>query len=54
LFLRPAFATVAATLLLLAGLTAGYLRANHDSARWDEQLAHRYVVSMNPYAAEHQ
>src|SRR5450759_4472875 len=54
LFLRPAFATVAATLLLLAGFTTGYLRANHDAARMDEQLAHRYVFSMNPYAAEHQ
>ena len=54
LFLKPAFATVAATLLMLAGLTTGYLRANHDSSRMDQQLAHRYVASMNPYAAEHQ
>jgi len=53
LFMRPAFATAAATLLLLAGLTAGYLRANHDAARMDEQLAHRYVASINPYAADH-
>lgn len=54
LFMRPAFATVAATLLLLAGLTTGYLRSNHDATRMEEQLAHRYVASMNPYAAEHQ
>ena len=54
LFMRPAIATVVATLLLLAGLTAGYLRANHDAARMDEQLAHRYVASMNPYAAGNQ
>ena len=53
LFLQPAFATVAATLLVLAGLTGGYVRANQDAARMDEQLAHRYVASMNPYAAEH-
>ncbi|MCX6895590.1 MAG: hypothetical protein NTZ16_08870 [Verrucomicrobia bacterium] len=52
LFLRPAFATAAATLLLLAGLSAGYLRANHDAAHWDEQLAQRYLTAMNPYAAE--
>lgn len=52
LFLRPAFATAAATLLLLAGSSAGYLRANHDAARWDAQLAHRYAAALNPYAAE--
>jgi hypothetical protein len=53
LFMRPAFATAAATLLLLAGLTTGYLRANHDAARMDAQLAHRYIASVNPYAADH-
>ena len=53
LFLRPAFATALATLLLLAGLSAGYLRANRDTARWDAQLAHRYIATMNPYVAEH-
>lgn len=53
LFLRPAFATAMATLLLLVGLSAGYLRANHDTVRWDAQLAHRYIATMNPYAAEH-
>ncbi len=52
LFLRPAFATVAATLLLLAGATAGYLRAGHDVAHWDKELSQRYVASLNPYAAQ--
>ena len=50
-FMRPAFATVVATLLLLVGLTAGYLRANHDVSRMDDQLAHQYIASVNPYAA---
>ena len=54
LFLKPAFATVVATLMLLGGLTAGYLRAGHDTARWDAQLSQRYVVVMNPYAVGHQ
>ena len=53
LFLRPAFATALAALLLAAGTTAGYLRANHDTARWDKQLAQRYVATLNPYAGDH-
>jgi hypothetical protein len=52
LLLKPAFATAVAALLLVAGLTAGYLRSDRDTARWEEQLAHRYVTAMNPYAAE--
>jgi len=52
LFMRPAFATVTATVLLLGGLAIGYVRANHDSAQWNEQLAHRYVALVNPYAHE--
>jgi hypothetical protein len=51
LFARPAFATAFATLLLVAGLTAGFVRANRDAARMDTELAHRYVVSLNPYAS---
>ena len=54
LFLRPAFATVAATLLLLGGLAVGYLQADRVSAQWKDQLAHRYVTLMNPYASPHQ
>ena len=53
LFLRPAFATAAAMLLLLAGLSAGYLRANHDAAHWNQELSQRYVVALNPYAGGH-
>ena len=53
LFLRPAFATAAAMLLLIAGLSAGYLRANHDAAHWNHELSQRYVVALNPYAGGH-
>ena len=53
LFLRPAFATVTATFLLLAGLSAGYLRANHDAAHWNQELSQRYVAALNPYAGGH-
>jgi hypothetical protein len=53
LFARPAFAVALATLLLAAGTTAGYLRANHDTARWDKQLEQRYVATLNPYAGDH-
>ena len=52
LFLRPAFATVVAALLLFAGVTAGYLRSDRDTALWDKQLSHQYVAAMNPYANE--
>jgi hypothetical protein len=53
LFTRPAFATAVAALLLAAGTAAGYLRANHDTASWDKQLAERYVAAIDPYAGEH-
>lgn len=53
LFLRPAFATAVATLLLLAGLSAGYLRANQVAAHWNQELSQRYVAALNPYAADH-
>jgi hypothetical protein len=54
LFMRPAFAAVLAALLLAAGTTAGYLRANHDATRWDKQLEQRYVAALDPYAGGHQ
>jgi hypothetical protein len=51
-FARPAFATVCATLLLLTGLTTGFLRAGHDAKRMDTELAQRYVASVDPYAQQ--
>jgi hypothetical protein len=50
LFARPAFAKVCAALLLVAGLTTGFLRANHDAAQMNTELAQRYVASVDPYA----
>jgi hypothetical protein len=49
LFARPAFATACAALLLVAGLTTGFLRANHDAAHLNTELAQRYVASIDPY-----
>lgn len=50
LFARPALATACATLLLLAGPVTGLLTANHEVARVNTELAHRYVASVDPYA----
>ena len=53
LFARPAFATVCATVLLLAGLATGFLRAEHDATRMNTELAQRYIATINPYAQPH-
>lgn len=50
LFARPAFATACAALLLVAGLTTGFVRANHDAERMNTELAQRYVALVDPYA----
>jgi hypothetical protein len=50
LFARPAFATVCAAILLIAGLTTGFVRAEHDAGRMNSELAQRYVTSVDPYA----
>jgi hypothetical protein len=50
IFARPAIAAVCAALLLMAGLTAGFWRGNHDSVQWDKELAHRYVAAIDPFA----
>ncbi|HMP84251.1 MAG TPA: hypothetical protein PKA41_16255 [Verrucomicrobiota bacterium] len=49
-FTRPAFATACASVLLAAGLIAGFWRADRDAARWDGELSHRYVAAVDPYA----
>lgn len=50
LFARPAFAVICVTVLLLAGWTTGFVRANRDAARMDTQLAQRYVAMVDPYS----
>jgi len=49
LALRPAFATVYATLLLLIGLTAGWWQGRANSERVSESLGSRYVQMVDPY-----
>ena len=49
LFARPALTMVCAGVLLVVGVSAGVWRAERDSARWDNQLAQRYVASVDPY-----
>jgi hypothetical protein len=47
---RPAYATVCAALLLVAGSAAGFWQASQDSARIEKELAQRYVAAVDPYA----
>jgi hypothetical protein len=48
-FARPAFALAYVSVLLVAGLTMGFVQASHKAARWDRQLEARYVQSIDPY-----
>ena len=46
---RPAMALAYATVLLLAGLGAGYWHARETTANWDKTLAQRYVEAVDPF-----
>jgi len=48
-FARPAFAIAYVCVLLVAGLTLGFLQGSHKAASWDRQLEARYVQSVDPY-----
>src|SRR5690349_13160098 len=48
-FARPAFALAYVSVLLVAGLTLGFVQASQKAARWDRQLEARYVQSIDPY-----
>jgi|SRR3954465_2168680 hypothetical protein len=50
---KPSLAVSYVTLLLLAGLFAGYLHARADSARVSEELGTRYVQMLDPYQTQH-
>lgn len=50
LFGRPAWSVGYTVLLLTAGLLGGYLGAREQANRWNQDMAHRYVQSINPYA----
>ena len=53
LFARPAFALAYVTVLLIAGLTFGFVQANHKTADWDRHLQSLYVQSVDPYQRGH-
>lgn len=46
---RPAFAVAYASVLLIAGLGAGYWHARVDAENWDQALATRYVQAVDPF-----
>jgi hypothetical protein len=48
---RPALAVSYVTVLLMAGLLAGYWHAQTEKARTLESLSARYVQMINPYEA---
>ena len=50
---RPSLAVSYVTLLLLAGLVAGYWQARVDTARASETFGVRYVQMIDPYIISH-
>jgi hypothetical protein len=50
-FRRPALAASFVAILLLAGLSIGFIQARQESARADAALGARYVQSIDPYQA---
>jgi hypothetical protein len=49
MFAKPALAVGYVTVLLAAGLTAGYLQGEARQQRTNDALAARYVQSLDPY-----
>ena len=50
-FRQPALAVSFVAILLLTGLSIGFIRARQESARVDAALGARYVQSIDPYQA---
>ena len=46
---RPAVAGAYLSVLLVAGMTAGYWQARQSTARLDNELGARYVQAVDPY-----
>lgn len=46
---RPAFAVVYVSVLLFAGLAAGYWQASLDTRNWETTLARRYMQAVDPF-----
>ena len=53
IFLKPSVAVSYATILLAAGLLAGYLQARGEKMRTAENLGDRYVQVIDPYQTRH-
>lgn len=54
LFVRPAIAASYVTLLLVLGLSAGWMQARQENVRVHQQLSDRYVRVLDPYQASRQ
>jgi hypothetical protein len=52
-FARPSLAVSYVTVLLVAGLLAGYLQGQQKNNRAQHELSTRYVQMMSPYALRH-
>ncbi len=52
-FAQPSLAVSYLTMLLVAGLLAGYLQGRQDNNRAQHELSTRYVQMMSPYALRH-
>ena len=50
---RPAYAIAYVSVLLLAGLSAGYWHARVETTNWDDTLASRYVQKVDPFQKAH-
>ena len=46
---HPRWAVAYAAILLLVGLTGGFLRAQYDNTKLDGMMQARYVQSIDPY-----
>jgi hypothetical protein len=49
MFAKPALAAGYVTVLLAVGLTAGYFQGEARQRRVNDELAARYVQSLDPY-----
>ena len=50
LFARPAVAPLFVAVLVVIGVSTGYLLGGHKAARWDAQLSSGYIASITAYA----
>ncbi|MBA4149625.1 MAG: hypothetical protein H0X66_16055 [Verrucomicrobia bacterium] len=51
-FAKPAVAVAYMSVLLIIGLTAGYVKANSQQTKLNGELAGRYVQAIDPYKAQ--